>query len=82
MKKFWKISLGVLLILIIVGGAAAYHERHQIRRYLLVHQQYQKTDILRLSQIKLNLRPALSTKNTTATNHLTTTYRRELHQLP
>ncbi|MGN1292698.1 MAG: aryl-sulfate sulfotransferase [Levilactobacillus brevis] len=82
MKKFWKISLGVLLILIIVGGAAAYHERHKIRRYLLVHQQYQKTDILRLSQIKLNLRPALSTKNTTATNHLTTTYRRELHQLP
>lgn len=37
MKKFWKISLGVLLILIIVGGAAAYHERHKIRRYLLVH---------------------------------------------
>ena len=70
-KKFWGITAGVLVVLLIAGGATAYHERHLIRRYLLVHQHYDKPDILSTNQIKLNIRPALSTKNTTATNQLT-----------
>jgi len=81
MKKFWKISLGVVLALIVIGGAAAYHERHNVRRLLLVHQHYQKKNVLSTNQIKLNLRPALSTKNTTATNKITAGYRQELAQL-
>lgn len=81
MKKFWKITIGVLLALIVVVGATAYHERHNIRRYLLVHQRYAKKDILTTNQIKLNIRPALSTANTTATNRLSQTYRRELKQV-
>ncbi|WP_203642599.1 aryl-sulfate sulfotransferase [Levilactobacillus andaensis] len=81
MKKFWKISLSVLLAVIIVGGATAYHERHNLRRFLLVHQTYHRKNVLATSQIKLNLRPALSTKNTTATNTLTTDYQQQLKAL-
>ncbi|KRK35006.1 aryl-sulfate sulfotransferase [Levilactobacillus parabrevis] len=81
MKKLWKITIGVLLALIVVGGAAAYHERHNIRRYLLVHQRYAKKDILTTNQIKLNIRPALSTANTTSTNKLSKTYRQDLKQV-
>lgn len=81
MKKFWKITIGVLLALIVVGGAAAYHERHNIRRYLLVHQRYAKKDILTTNQIKLNIRPALATTNTTSTNKLSKTYRQDLKQV-
>lgn len=81
MKKFWKISLGVILALIIVGGATAYHERHNVRRLLLVHQHYHRKNILSENQIKLNLRPALSTKHTTATNRLSATYKSQLNDL-
>ncbi|MDT7012967.1 aryl-sulfate sulfotransferase [Levilactobacillus namurensis] len=80
-KKFWGITAGVLVVLLIAGGATAYHERHLIRRYLLVHQHYDKPDILSTNQIKLNIRPALSTKNTTATNQLTKTYQHDLQQV-
>lgn len=81
-KKFWRIAGAVVVVLLIVGGATAYHERHLIRRYLLVHQSYAKKDVLRTGQIKLNLRPALSTKNTTATNKLTASYQKALKALP
>ncbi|MFD1456591.1 aryl-sulfate sulfotransferase [Levilactobacillus lanxiensis] len=81
MKKFWKISLGVVLALIVIGGAGAYHERHNVRKVLLVHQHYHKKNVLSTNQIKLNLRPAISTKNTTATNKITAGYRQQLAQL-
>lgn len=81
MKKFWKISLGVLVVLLIGGGATAYHQRHNVRRLLLVHQHYSKKNILSTNQIKLNLRPAVSTKNTTATNKLNATYRNDLRHV-
>lgn len=81
MKKFWKISLAVILALIVIGGATAYHKRHAVRHLLLVHQHYHQKDILSTNQIKLNLRPAVSTKNTTATNHLTAGYRQQLKEL-
>lgn len=81
-KKFWRIAGAVLVVLLVAGGATAYHERHLIRRYLLVHQHYTQANILATNQIKLNLRPALSTKHTTATNRLTTTYRHQLTALP
>ncbi|MGY5339506.1 aryl-sulfate sulfotransferase [Levilactobacillus spicheri] len=81
-KKFWRIAGAVVVVLLIAGGATAYHERHLIRRYLLVHQSYAKKDVLRTGQIKLNLRPALSIKNTTATNKLTTSYQKALKALP
>jgi len=81
MKKFWKISLGVVLALVVIGGAGAYHERHNVRKVLLVHQHYHKKNVLSTNQIKLNLRPAISTKNTTATNKITAGYRQQLAQL-
>lgn len=81
MKKFWKITLGVLVVLVIGGGATAYHERHNVRRLLLVHQHYAKKNILSTNQIKLNLRPAVSTKNTTTTNQLNATYRKDLRHV-
>ncbi|WP_125764758.1 aryl-sulfate sulfotransferase [Levilactobacillus mulengensis] len=81
MKKFWKISLSVVLALVVIGGAGAYHERHNVRKVLLVHQHYHKKNVLSTSQIKLNLRPAISTKNTTATNKITAGYRQQLAQL-
>jgi len=81
MKKFWKISLSVVFALVVAGGAGAYHERHNVRKALLVHQHYQQKNILSTNQIKLNLRPAVSTKNTTATNKITTGYRQKLAQL-
>lgn len=80
-KKFWRITGLVLLVALVAGGATAYHERHLIRRYLLVHQHYVKKDILSTNQIKLNLRPAVSTKNTTATNQLTAGYQKTLKHL-
>ncbi|MGP4115743.1 aryl-sulfate sulfotransferase [Levilactobacillus zymae] len=81
-KKFWRITGLAIVALLVLGGATAYHERHNIRRYLLVHQHYTKKDILATSQIKLNLRPALSTKHTTATNRLTAKYQKQLKALP
>jgi len=81
MKKFWKISLGLVLALVVLGGAGAYHERHNVRKVLLVHQHYHKKNVLSTNQIKLNLRPAISTKNTTATNKITAGYRQQLAQL-
>ncbi|QMU09030.1 aryl-sulfate sulfotransferase [Levilactobacillus suantsaii] len=81
-KKFWRITGLVIVALVLVGGATAYHERHNIRRYLLVNQHYTKKDILSTNQIKLNIRPALSTKNTTATNKLTSGYQKQLKALP
>lgn len=81
MKKAWKISLAVLALLLIAGAGTAYHERHNVRRLMLVHQHYTKKNILSTNQIKLNLRPAVSTKNTTATNKITATYRSDLAKL-
>jgi len=80
-KKVWRLTGAALVVLLLAGGATAYHERHLIRRYLLVHQQYQRPNVLRTTQIKLNLRPALSTKHTTATNRLTTQYQHDLAAL-
>ena len=51
MKKFWKISLGVVLALVVIGGAGAYHERHNVRKVLLVHQHYHKKNVLSTNQI-------------------------------
>lgn len=81
MKKFWKITVSALLALIVVGGATAYHERHNIRRYLLVHQHYAKKDILTTNQIKLNIRPARSTARTLSTNQLSQDYRQNLKKV-
>ncbi|WP_412989503.1 aryl-sulfate sulfotransferase [Pediococcus siamensis] len=81
MKHIWqKIIIGLLFFFLVIGGIA-YHERHNIRRFFLVNQVHRSAHILTTAQIKLNLKPALSTKNTTTTNQLSATYRRKLANL-
>ncbi|KRN02065.1 arylsulfate sulfotransferase [Levilactobacillus senmaizukei DSM 21775 = NBRC 103853] len=80
-QRKWRIGLAVLLIILLIGGLGAYHERHNIRRLMLVHQRYQRTDILSTNQIKVNLRAGVSTKHTANTNQLTKQYRADLQRL-
>jgi len=79
-RKWQKIAIGCLLLVFLAGGLA-YYERANIRTFFLVDQIHHSKHILSTAQIKLNLQPTLSTKNTKTTNHLSQTYRKRLANL-
>lgn len=62
-RKWQKIAIGCLLLVFLAGGLA-YYERANIRTFFLVDQIHHSKHILSTAQIKLNLQPTLSTKNT------------------